>query len=133
MTGLMLSDIPTLVPDSIYYRMMVFDPAKYRLGDVVEVQLSVVAIQYQDKYRLKTILRSLALLDSSCSEVKYLSNAVQTILLPMSYSSQNARMSAVLHPTPSLDPLPNLKRRVGYTVKPMTKKKRSNDIDTMMT
>ena len=47
-----------------------FDPAKFRLGDIVEVQLSFIALPVRgEKYRMKSILRSLALLDNTHSEV----------------------------------------------------------------
>jgi len=49
--------------------MIEFDPAKFRVGDIVEAQLSFIAYPIRDKYRLKAILRSLALLDNTHSEV----------------------------------------------------------------
>jgi hypothetical protein len=46
-----------------------FDPAMFRLGDIVELQLSFIAYPVRDKYRMKSVLRSLALLDNTHSEV----------------------------------------------------------------
>jgi hypothetical protein len=49
--------------------MAVFDPALFRVGDIVEAQISFLAASVGEKYRMKSILRSLALLDSIHSEV----------------------------------------------------------------
>ena len=49
--------------------MAVFDPVLFRIGDIVEAQISFLAASVGDKYRMKSILRSLALIDSIHSEV----------------------------------------------------------------
>jgi len=60
--------------------MIPFDPAKFRLGDIVEVQLSFLAIPIRNQHRLKPVLRSLALLDNKYSEV-YLAVFIAKFLL----------------------------------------------------
>jgi len=49
--------------------MVAFDPAKFRIGDIVEAQLSFIAVHVRNKYRLRVILRSLARLNNKHSEV----------------------------------------------------------------
>ena len=51
------------------HRMTPFDPAKFRLGDIVEVQLSFMAIPVRQKHRVRIILRSLALISNQHSKV----------------------------------------------------------------
>ena len=53
-------------------RMVAFDPAKFRLGDIVEAQLSFMAIPVRNKYRMRVILRSIALVNNEYSEVSIL-------------------------------------------------------------
>ena len=50
-------------------RMTEVEPTKFRKGDIVEAQLSFIAVPARDKYRMKTVLRSLAIIDSTHSEV----------------------------------------------------------------
>lgn len=49
--------------------MVPYDPAKFRIRDIVEAQLSFLAIPLRDKYRMKAVLRSLALIDGTHAEV----------------------------------------------------------------
>jgi hypothetical protein len=60
--------------------MKPFDPALFQLGDIVELQVSFMAVQVRDRYRVKAILRSVALLDNSHSEVWLYSNLISGIL-----------------------------------------------------
>ena len=52
--------------------MTSFDPAKFRMGDIVEVQLSFMAIPVRQKHRVRIMLRSLALMSSKHSEVLFI-------------------------------------------------------------
>jgi hypothetical protein len=49
--------------------MITFDPGKFRIGDIVDAQLSFIAVPNRHKFRMRTILRSLALLNDTYSEV----------------------------------------------------------------
>jgi len=46
------------------------DPACFRVGDIVEAQMTVVAVPIKrDRFKMITQLRSLALIDSTYSQV----------------------------------------------------------------
>jgi hypothetical protein len=48
-----------------------FDPANFCLGDIVEIQVSFMAIKSNDQYRMKSILRSIALLDDTYTQARH--------------------------------------------------------------
>lgn len=51
-------------------RFLKVDPTQFRVGDIVEVQITVVAVPIRNgKYKMIAQLRSLALLDGSFTDV----------------------------------------------------------------
>jgi hypothetical protein len=108
--------------------MIDFDPAKFHIGDIVELQVSFIAYPVRNKHRMKIVLRSLALLNGTHSEVCFSSNIYLFVHL-QDINFQNARMTTTIHQmnspatqTQSISP-PKLKRRVGYEVAGESQKK----------
>jgi len=56
-----------------WHRYESTDPNKFRIGDIVEVQLSFVAVPVKEnKFRLILVMRALTLLDcTQCKVLKY--------------------------------------------------------------
>ena len=54
-------------------RYIPIKPVKFQIGDIVEAQVSIIAVPIRDK-KMKTvmILRGLTLLDGSFSQVRFL-------------------------------------------------------------
>ena len=108
--------------------MIDFDPAKFHLGDIVELQVSFIAYPVRNKHRMKTVLRSLALLDSSHSEV-CLALYIYLVVHLQNMNFQNARMTTTIHQMNSpatqtqSTSSPKLKRQVGYEAAGKSQKK----------
>jgi hypothetical protein len=52
------------------------DPASFRIGDIVEAQISFVGVPVRGgKVRMMTVLRALALLDCQYTMVRYYSHS----------------------------------------------------------
>ena len=56
------------------------NPAKFSIGDIVEVQMTFEAtrMKKEEQFRMYLVLRSLALIDNSFSKVQFDQNVQQT-------------------------------------------------------
>jgi hypothetical protein len=56
----------------IRHRFQPIEPQLIKTGDIVELQISFIAVPIQDnKYRISTVLRSVSILDGQFSQVRY--------------------------------------------------------------
>ena len=61
------------------YRFQAIGPQLIQIGDIVELQVSFIAVPIQDnKYRISTVLRSISLFNGQFSQVRH----AQTLSLP---------------------------------------------------
>jgi len=51
--------------------METFPPARFSVGDIVELQVSFMAVSTRNQYRMKSILCSIALLNDSHTQVLF--------------------------------------------------------------
>jgi hypothetical protein len=63
------------------HSMESFSPAKFSVGDIVELQVSFMAVSTRNQYRMKSILRSIALLSDSHTQVLFTFNSGIFILI----------------------------------------------------
>jgi len=60
---------------SVINRFYEISPAKFRLGDIVEVEFMVTAVRIgKDRFRMLVKLKGLTLIDDSCSKVRLYSS-----------------------------------------------------------
>lgn len=88
-------------------------PQTFQVGDIVEVQVSFIAVPIRDnKWKISTILRSISLFDGSFTKVRIFP------ITPLSYNDlrdQDAFVKGVMRRTaPEERPKISLKRKVGY-------------------
>ncbi len=88
----------------------------FRPGDVVQIQVSFVAFQLRSPgtrmktYGVRTVLRSVALIDTSVRKVSTTGKNMKTLLTNI----QEAEERAFTHPMTYLGPALQVKRQVGY-------------------
>jgi hypothetical protein len=63
---------------SVTHRFQAVGPHTFRIGDIVEMQVSFVAVPLKEqKYKMMVVLRSIALLDKAYSQVSICFNNTQ--------------------------------------------------------
>jgi len=91
------------------------DPTVFRVGDIVEVQTTLVAVPIKNgRFKMLKQLRSIALLDSTFTEVRSSTHIRETAILSTK-TTQDAtvnRAKAIVNTPPVLRP--TIKRRIGY-------------------
>ncbi len=88
------------------------DPVRFRIGDIVEVQATIVAIPVKgNKFKTIAQLRSLALIDGSFTEVSTKQNKQNH---NCSSVMQKAAMQRTKASIQSAGRKPAIKRKVGY-------------------
>lgn len=56
-------------------------PAKFRVGDIVQAQLSFIAVPTKrNKHMMRLVLRAISILDSSITNVRYILNELRQLL-----------------------------------------------------
>jgi hypothetical protein len=59
------------MPDRPFQRVEAVNPQIFRIGDIVEAQVSFIVVPLKnDKYKMMVVLRSIALLDTYFSQVR---------------------------------------------------------------
>jgi hypothetical protein len=110
-------------PKITLHSYRVAKPQIFRIGDIVEVQISFIAVPLKrQNFKMLTVLRSIALLDSSFSEVR---NNIQLrdAWLTVRQNATKKRVSRVgIAET-------TVKRKVGYGEERDKKTSRAMDID----
>lgn len=57
---------------NINIRFIEVDPGRFRVGDIVEIQITIIAVPIRNnKFKMITQLRSLALLDGTFTDVSF--------------------------------------------------------------
>jgi hypothetical protein len=88
------------------------NPQTFRVGDVVEAQVSFIAAPLKDnKHKMIVVLRSIALLNATFSQVR--TNIAYPHLQSLLTSMQEALKRRMCKPEPT-QRATTLKRRVGY-------------------
>lgn len=89
-------------------------PQTFQVGDIVEVQVSFIAVPIRDgKWKINTILRSISLFDGSFTQVRIF--PITPLLNNNLTVVQDAFVRGVMHRTvPEERPTISLKRKVGY-------------------
>lgn len=89
-------------------------PQTFQVGDIVEVQVSFIAVPIRDgKWKINTILRSISLFDGSFTQVRIF--PITPLLNNNLTVVQDAFVRGVMHcMVPEERPTISLKRKVGY-------------------
>lgn len=97
------------------------EPVKFRIGDIVEAQMSFVTIPLRGKqFKMLTILRAITLLDSKPRVV----SCNKTLKLLLITCSQDAEIARIGQKVPAIPIVPKIKRKVGYLDKEVEETRR---------
>ena len=96
-------------------RFLEIDPAQFRIGDIVEVQITIATVPVQNnKYKMIAQLRCLALLDGTFTDVSFHPDQYDKELIPKKWKQATTNRSKASSCPTAIRP--TIKRKVGYNV-----------------